>query len=161
MTLPQDPYEATTVQLIEADSGKLQEWEAKRQEAEEQVRRLRERIAAYDLALQGYRSHRPRLSQNGVAGPYVDEAKVASELVGLTLLQKLIKLSLMNERTLYVNKCAKLMHRIGAIGGQWTNIPPRLYTLIGSNPEIFNHVSAGEYELLPGAENHLTKKGSD
>ena len=28
MTLPKDPYEATTEQLIEADRAKLQEWEA-------------------------------------------------------------------------------------------------------------------------------------
>ncbi len=159
MTLPKDPYEITTVQLIEADETALKEWEGKRADADNQVRRLQERLAAYRLALQGYRKHRPQPSNNGAQNPYVDEAAIAKELAGLTNLQCLIKFAMMNkDYILYVNQAAHVMHRIGAIKGKWRFVPGRLYTLIGAHPEFFTRVNAGEYGLEPAAEQYMKDK---
>jgi hypothetical protein len=50
-----------------------------------------------------------------------------------------------------------LMHRIGAIEGQWKNVLPRLYRIITEHPHVFAKTGPGEYDILPEAERYLAR----
>ena len=146
MTLPKDPYEITTQQLIDADRVELQKIQAVLTRAKELNDRLEVRIAAYGQTLEGYRNYRRSsggTQQVRAADPYADDAKVARELQGLTnTTQRLIKLGLMDNRRVKLAEAGRVMHRIGIMGGKWKNVPARLYATVKNEPEIFEWIES-------------------
>ncbi len=158
----QDPYELTTKKLIEADNHELNGLRDTLQSVSKRIELLEARIAAYELTLQGYKALRPGLQASNGANPYSEDERVAGELSGLTtLLQKMIKLGLINDRRFKATASAHLLIRIGAVGGKPVNLPGRIYTLAKDHADIFKWIAPGEFEILPGAEAALDEKYSE
>ena len=158
MTLPADPYEVTTQQLIEANRADLEAQELRRAEAEAEADRIRQVIRGLELALEEYRSRRPALHTNG-SNPYQDEAMLGKVLRGLTGIQGLIRLGLLNDRHLIMKTANPILHRHGVMKGKWKHVPGRAYTIVQEHPEVFQKHAPGEFDILPGAEAVLRHPG--
>ncbi len=118
---------------------------------------LEDRLHAHRVNLQAYLDFPPPASRNGSQGPYADESAIVELLQGLSQWQKLTVLGLINDRRVALAPAGRLMHRTGTMGGKLKHINSRLYNEVGNHTDIFRWAAPGEFEILPGAERHLSQ----
>ena len=118
MTLPKDPYIVISERLIKAAQTALDEVKAKIKTLYDESTEFEARLKAHQLNLRTYLASPPPAPENGSQGPYADESTITDLLQGLSQWQKLVALGLINNRRVALTPAGRLMHRIGAIGGQ-------------------------------------------
>ena len=154
-----DPYESTTQQLLEAIRADQEAERIRRDGADARYELLAQRAEAVETTLEEYRSRRPTMDRNG-DNPYKDEIMLASALTGLTGVQGLVRLGLLNERHLVLKEAIPILHRHGVMKGKRKNIPGRAYTIVLDYQHVFKKTAPGEFDVLPGAEKLLTHPGA-